>query len=196
MLANLLESANPRECAKHSFEHFHAIGLTYVNLLRTPALTAKLYITEPGTLKMNTEGYVVNPHSHCYRFHTYVVSGWVRNIEFAAGRGEAQHKFEYSSPLSGGNGFTRLGTEPLGWGSYGHFTKEEAYFLDEHDIHTLTLPEDEQTVLFLLQYHDVCNKTVLYSRSPEPPSTEGLYEPMKPMAVANHIEQVRETLVQ
>lgn len=182
---NLAASLDYEKSAQNSFRHFHAKGLTYVNLLRTTDLSVKLYITEPGT-KHNDQGYLVNPHTHRYNFFTHVLEGWMENVMFdqIPHRGgspvEEWWHFNYCTPLAGeeGAGFTRLGLEFMSPVSTQQLHAGGSYYLDCSQIHTIRVAPDTRTVLLLAQFRDVQQNTAFYSKDPVEPSMVGLYERM------------------
>lgn len=57
---------------QNSYRDFHAKGLDYVCLKRTPDHTVKVYFLDGDVSKVPE---VVNPHDHRYAFETTVLSG-------------------------------------------------------------------------------------------------------------------------
>lgn len=196
MLANLIEVRKPEEAAVHSFDDFHAVGLAYVNLLRTPELTAKLYFAS-AVMPHNADGYLVSPHDHAYRFHTFVVCGRMNNIVFdevAADWGMPFHRFEFRSALNPSPGMTLAGPTRLTERSVETIAAGDGYYLAEDEIHTIQVTKSEPTILFLLQYADQRSSTRLYHRDPTPPSLAGLYKPMGAARVRYLLDMAHATL--
>lgn len=182
MMRNLVESQDADDAARESFDDFHAHGLSYINLLRTQKLTAKLYIADPARVQHNADGYLVNPHDHAYRFHTFVVAGWMRNVTFATTDDPADEPyslFRYRSVLRGAASFEYEGRTRLRRKSE-TLRRGDWYYLTENEIHTIQVAPHEPTILFLLQYVDQRRETALYLRGTHPPRLDGLYRRMKP----------------
>jgi hypothetical protein len=99
------------QVVENSFKDFHAKGLDYICLERSPEFTRKLYLLD-GPVSGSPE--VVNPHDHRYRFRTTVRGGVLINHTFTPSPdGELYDAFDYRTPLNGGNGFTWRGVERL-----------------------------------------------------------------------------------
>lgn len=182
LLRHLLRSVDPSETAASSFDDYHVPGLSYVNLLRTPRLTAKLYVARPGTVTPNADGYVVNPHNHGYCFDTFVVCGHMTNVSFREHvDGDQWTEFAFQSALKGQPRFDIAGMPGLMASDGPRLNQGDSYYLDEKTIHTIRIPSDRLTILFLLQYEDMRAKsTRLFTRDGVPPSLVGLYAPMTP----------------
>lgn len=190
VLRHLLRSADPAECAASSFDNFHAPGLIYVNLLRTPRLTAKLYIAVPGAVTPNADGYVVNPHNHGYCFETHVLCGRMQNVTFRErDDGESWTEFAFHSALRGVPRMDTVGPVRLA-STFGRpLEAGDSYYLDDKTIHTIIVPSDRLTILFLLQYEDTgAPSTRLFTHDGGPPSLDGLYRPMSAYRVAEMID--------
>jgi hypothetical protein len=63
MARRMIESADPLVHARHSFDNFHRRGLLYLNLLRSPDLTCKLYVLRPCWGELLPGGLLVDPHN-------------------------------------------------------------------------------------------------------------------------------------
>lgn len=191
-------------CA-NSFRNFHTKGFDYLCLTRTPELTRKVYFFD-GNLSDLPE--LVIPHDHRYPFVTTVLSGAVRNKTFyridpttkaaqaymSDGATPRWDRFEYRTPLNGGDGFSWSGEEPL-LELQGHpaFTRKQAYRSAAGDIHTLDI-RCEDTVLLLEQLADVVpldQPTNAWRRAGDktPPNLSGLYDRMTPDHARLRIEQ-------
>jgi hypothetical protein len=178
---NLMRGMDWKLSLKNSFKNFHAVGLNYICLHRSNYLTVKLYITEPGVAHIDGQ-FLVNPHDHGYNFETHVLRGWMTNICFrekplmVPDSGLRWHRFNYFSPLRGGDGFKLRHDCQLECESYKILQEGDSYYLTTEQIHTIQVAANERTVLLLLQYRDDPNKpfTRFFSRSDSAPSVEGL----------------------
>jgi hypothetical protein len=194
LLTGLLADADPTECAAHSFDHYHVHGLRYINLLRSPALTAKLYIMRPGETRPDFGVNLVHPHNHAYAFDTWVLCGQMTNVIFKQsdnGR-EFYHKrytYNANAPRFDNAGVCRLDVDRTRT-----LTAGESYHLSTDQIHTIAAPSDALTVLFLLQYRDVLHSTDLFMTAPGPPRMAGLYQPVDDSVVARELAFVRVVL--
>ena len=66
------------EVKSNSFKDFHAKGLDYICLFRSPELTLKAYFFSEG-MESQKVGEVVSPHDHRYNFFTQCYSGRIEN---------------------------------------------------------------------------------------------------------------------
>lgn len=116
IIYSLKQSINLEEAIKNSYTNFHAVGVDYLCLFRNDRFTVKVYRFNKD-YRPNEEGWAVNPHNHAYEFRTYVLNGTVKNLLFYEDeRYKVWKKFEYSSPLNGGNGFKY--TKDIGLNQY------------------------------------------------------------------------------
>lgn len=197
-------------CA-NSYRNFHTKGFDYLCISRTSELTRKVYFFD-GELADLPE--LVIPHDHRYPFVTTVLAGAVRNKRFAriapakastyavqayCAEGRKMpvfDRFEYMTPLNGGDGFTWAGEDYLfeqqarGWGSY---TRGDHWRSSETDIHTLDI-RCEGTVIMLEQLADVIpldQPTNAWRPAGDrtPPNLSGLYDRMTPDHARARIEQ-------
>lgn len=189
----------------NSFRNFHTKGFDYLCLTRTPELTRKVYFFD-GRLADLPE--LVVPHDHRYPFTTTVLAGAVRNVRFMK-LPEASwvqpervgdygfipfDRFDYRTPLNGGDGFTWAGNDFLKpEESYGSHTRGRFYRSSATDIHTLDI-RCEGTVIMLEQMADVVpldTPTHAWRREGDktPPSVSGLYDRMTPDHARARIEQ-------
>lgn len=199
-------------CA-NSFRNFHTKGFDYLCISRTPELTRKVYFFD-GELAQLPE--LVIPHDHRYPFVTTVFSGAVRNKRFMRIRPETASdfavqaymaggqslpifdRFEYRTPLNGGDGFTWAGEDYLFEQrgrdhNFGSYTRGQFYRSSETDIHTLDI-RCEGTVIMLEQLADVVPLDQPTSAWREvgdrtPPNLSGLYDRMTPDHARARIEQ-------
>jgi hypothetical protein len=186
-------------CA-NSHRNFHAKGLDYLCLSRTPELTRKVYFFE-GDLQHLPE--VVIPHNHRYAFTTTVLSGAVRNrifhryssLRISMGLDVLRYdRFSYLTPLNGGAGFSweaeeLLTEEPRSKS----FTRGQFYESHAEDIHTLDI-RCEDTVVMIEQWADEVplDEPTLAWRlvgSRTPPALDGLYDRMTPDHALKRIDQ-------
>lgn len=193
---------------ENSFKNFHAKGLDYICLKRSPEYTLKLYFFEDwnGTHVVPD---VVNPHNHRYPFLTKCLSGLVENVWYRDttipeaygdrwGRGPSSvyQKFKYLTPLNGGEGFTWYEEAFLQeWASVAYAPGQE-YFLQASNLHTIRIREP-QTVIALEQYSDVVpvgEPTWTYTSGVDrdPPTLSGLYEKPSADDVVDRINLLKE----
>lgn len=184
---------------RNSFRNFHAKGLDYLCLQRSPDLTRKVYFFE-GNLSALPE--IVMPHDHRYNFQTVVLSGCVSNrlfmpTEATDPAGKAYERFDYITPLNGGDGFTWLKTDHLIQFSEKTYHRDRSYGSAASDIHTLQIRSD-QTVIMLDQYADLAPIGVPTRAwrlgGKEPPNLSGLYEEMTFDDVIGRLEVVAQLL--
>jgi hypothetical protein len=176
----LIESADPRVHARSSFDNFHRRGMLYLNLLRSPDLTCKLYVLKPGWGELLPGGILVDPHSHAYAFHSTTLAGEMTNVLFEEddAAGEDWYRFTYESIINGGRGFDSNGKRGLSVTRREHVPRGATYYLRPDQVHSIAVPTDRATVLFLCQYRDERTVTDFYSTNVDPPSTDGLYQPV------------------
>lgn len=169
----------------NSFRDFHVKGFDYLCLQRSPVETVKVYFFD-GDVAQAPEAVI--PHDHRYAFWTDCLAGSVTNHEFVElfgkryrDEGQAYERFEYLTPLNGGNGFTwdreawLFRTASLNYGP------GAGYSMCHDRLHTITVQPD--TVLRLIQFADVVPADLpTHAFRPagmrEPPSLDGLYRPM------------------
>lgn len=146
------------EVLANSYRDFHAKGLHYICLKRTPEITEKLYFFDGDTARL---GEVVNPHDHRYDFTTTCLAGSVRNHLYSRvhpndyqrqADATSFHRFEWRTPLNGGDGFTLVGKDRLIETSGQLYTPGRGYLSNAEEIHTISVKQG--TVLRLRQYID------------------------------------------
>lgn len=181
------------EIIAHSFKDYHVKGFDYICLRRSPTETVKVYFFDGDVSKLPE---VVNPHDHRYDFSTLCVAGAVENIWFMRTpphRGEVFAKFEYRTPLNGGNGFTFAGTETLKPIIKSTADAGSVYHMHADEIHTIRLCENE-TVICLVQREDKVpleECTTTWTRGEEPPNLEGMYSKFTPDQVLAKLDTLR-----
>lgn len=167
-----------QEVLANSYKNFHAKGLDYVCLARTPLVTVKVYLLDGDATKVPE---VVNPHDHRYRFRTEVLRGEMADFRYhrSRDRGPTYQLFDYRTPLNGGDGFTYVGDERLEQSTITRLYERETLESRPQHIHTISMRSD-QCALLLHQYADevpVDQPTRCWVRKGNPsPDTSGLYE--------------------
>lgn len=181
-LARAALSGDTSTLIQNSYRDFHAKGLDYVCLKRTPDHTVKVYFLDGDVSKVPE---VVNPHDHRYAFETTVLSGEMLDHRFlrckrgAVSRLKVYQAFDYRTPLNGGDGFTFRGEECLTQGPSTHLVVGRKLYTEGTSLHTIQMLRD-QTVLVLEQFEDylpVDQPTSCWVAKGHPaPDTSGLYE--------------------
>lgn len=175
-----LDGVNIDLALQHSYKDFHAKGLDYVCLRRTPQLTIKAYFFDGLDQK---PGEVINPHDHRYPFLTQCYSGVIRNKWYRphalhqSGVTEQYERFEWMTPLNGGDGFNWIGLSALENHRIEDFAAGDWYSMKYDELHTIQVMKPE-TVIVLAQFADALpldHPTYTYTDSVEPPSLKGLY---------------------
>ena len=173
LLSSLARNADPEALIKSSIKDYHVKGFDYICLHRSDDLTVKIYFFD-GEVKDLPE--LVNPHDHRYDFDTFILRGQFTDFTFQEGKGDVFQKFNYKTPLLGGDGFTWDSEIRLETISTDTRTQGQMFSHKAEDFHTIRL-DTNGTVLCLLQYADRPNleNTWTFSRDKEPPSLSGLY---------------------
>lgn len=194
MFNNLMDAFDPEVAAVNSFDNYHAVGLTYLNLLRTPQMTVKVYLSESG-VRHNREGFLVWPHAHRYNFETLILMGSIEHWTFAETHdadydGLDWQRFKFHSVVNGGSGFQYEMPVRL-LRMYEVFKAGESYYLNTNQIHTIAVNSRFPTVQFQVQYHDIPKpETFFYSLDKSPPPIGGLYTRM----TAQRADEVRKRI--
>lgn len=173
----------------NSYKDFHAKGLDYLCLHRSPELTLKAYFFAEG-MESQKVGEVINPHDHRYNFLTQCFSGvienqWYRPPPCWDGEsigdecGPMYDVYEWRTPLLGGTrvGFEYIDSIPLQRHRVSQFKTGQQYLMQAAEFHTIRVVERE-TCIVLRQYEDVVPAdlpTHTFTQSSEPPSLDGLY---------------------
>lgn len=162
----------------NSYKDFHAKGLHYVCLHRSPTKTVKVYFFE-GDCAAAPE--VVVPHDHRYNFNTTVLHGEIGNRIFKRAKsGYVMQEFEYRTPLNGGDGFRWKRESFLQDCGTVFVPRGGSYLMYAQEIHTLKVCRPG-TILLLEQYEDKpMFYTTAFSDKNIQPDTSGLYEKFKP----------------
>jgi hypothetical protein len=141
---------------ENSYRDFHVKGFDYLCLKRSPGETIKVYFFD-GDVAKTPEAVI--PHDHRYAFWTDCLAGGVVNHAFVEMMGkryrdeaEAYERFEYRTPLNGGDGFTWEREAWLFRASSLSCGAGEGYGMTHDKLHTITVRPD--TVLRLVQFYD------------------------------------------
>lgn len=170
----------------NSFKRFHVPSIDYICLKRTEDDTIKLYFFEDAAVQSSE---VVNPHWHRYDFRSTAITGEVENIWYERGLSSRAidnpmryERFDYRTPLLGGDGFTHRGSEYLYRKKaevVGDYWPSKSYFMRFDEIHTINILQPE-TCLMLHQFRDMVPAgipTETFMRTGDPPNlNDGLYE--------------------
>lgn len=164
----------------NSFKNFHCKGLSYICLNRTVEQTDKVYIFEGDTDKMPE---VVAPHNHRYDFCSFVLSGAIVDTKYAELEGYSHriyNRFDWRTPLLGGNGFTFDREISLATVSKQYLCPTYGpYHTFVQEIHTIQIVHPE-TMLLLHQGRDKVKEDVptqtYFSITDSYPNLNGLYE--------------------
>jgi hypothetical protein len=191
-----IKMSNLEAIATNSYKNFHAKGLHYVCLERSPLCTLKAYFFE-GEVINSPE--IVVPHDHRYDFTTEVLSGELTDIEYAEcfpckGVPIAQ-TWEYRTPLNEGNGFTWVGEIGLVKSRNRTLKQGELLLTPYHRIHTIKVKRD--TVLLLTQMQDKFTierptKAYSFGSKDQKPDTSGLYERFSIDEIKDKLEHLRQ----
>lgn len=177
----------------HSYDNFHAPGVSYVCLLRSQALTAKLYHFDPSSLKPVGDAWgrpiVVNPHSHRYNFQTTVLAGELHNVTYKEEEFDPYRRLpsppdnyrqiKFTGALDGAPPATKdLGGTRLLPLNEVRLGVGDSYDCAIHEVHSVIPHQWKPTLIALLQYKDVRSASDLFVRG-ETPSFEGLYQKLE-----------------
>lgn len=191
--------------AVNSYRDFHAPGLDYLCLHRSPAMTVKAYFFDRGAV-----GAPVMPHNHRYDFYTQVLAGHCVHTRFRLCDATDPSPFiqtfqrrDWTSPLFG---------EPLfqsGWSRRADNTLARlrpmrenhgpgsGYFVSVDEIHDIDVTSE--TVLLLTQFpsripRDKPTSTYFPLSVIEPAPLKGLYQPMTPSQCAMRYGQIMDLI--
>jgi hypothetical protein len=169
-----------------SYTNFHAKGVDYVCLERSPGTSLRVYFFDGVAPGVD----VVFPHNHRYRFSSLCLAGGLSDREYTetpipGHKSEEHQKFAWRTPLNGGDGFDWIESAPL-WTYRYSWHEAEVYpcpwYTTPNKIHTISVQRSD-TVLLIRQHESVVPRglpTVTYvpGDSLEPPSLDGLYDEM------------------
>ena len=167
---NALRSINLTEALETSFLDYHAKGMHYLCLKRTPELTLKLYLIEPDHQPADRKrGWLVMPHNHAYAFEQVVLAGSINQILFKVDENAKKKDFFrlwWNPQARMGSAFVptmvglRSRSEWIG--------VRRGYAMRTDQVHTIAARRDEPTLLLSYQHHDEeAVRTAVYSSLPE-----------------------------
>jgi hypothetical protein len=143
------------EVLANSYKDFHCKGLDYICLQRLPFLTVKAYFFEDRVVDLPE---VVHPHDHRYDFTTEVMSGKLANhlystspIQWSKHPSFPYRRYDWDTPLNGGNGFSGGEDELLWLASTYEYGPGRKYRMGYDDLHTIQILEPE-TCIVVFQY--------------------------------------------
>lgn len=175
----------------NSFKNFHAKGLDYICLKRTPEHTRKAYFLNGDVTKLPD---VVNPHDHRYHFNTTVVTGTMSNSQYIeSSNGLVYQQFEWRTPLNGGDGFSWVKETRLEERTRISYNPGEIYGMKADEFHTIRMHSD-QVIIILDQFEDVVEigkPTLTFMQSDKAPDLDGLYERFTPDDVLERLKVLR-----
>lgn len=192
----------PQVLLDHSYKNFHAKGLDYLCLKRTPEHTVKVYFFD-GDADLSALPEIVMPHDHRYAFDTTILAGAASNLvqaRCAEFHGSIRyHAFDWDTPLNGGAGFSYRGVEHLTVPVAFDYESGQGWRSRHSEIHTLRIRR-AGTILRLDQWSDVVPvgvptqtfKLATDDREPARPETTGLYERMDADYAARRMLQLQE----
>lgn len=187
-----------------SYRNFHAKGLDYLCLKRTPGHTVKVYFFD-GDADLSALPEIVMPHDHRYDFETVCIAGEVANKEFSRcapfADSQRYEEFAWDTPLLGGSGFTHIGDAHLTEESVSDYRRGDRWKSGAASIHTLQIRR-AGTIIRLDQYADIVpvgTPTRTYRLASErgdiaPPELAGLYDTMSADYAALRLRQYDEAL--
>jgi len=185
---------------QNSYRNFHAKGLDYLCLRRSPELTVKAYFYDRPT---DSAPEVVCPHDHRYPFVTKVLAGqsdhyrYIEQPEFLTDYYTHQ-AFNWHTPLNGGKGFEWARQCSLVRQRHERYERGQQYYCRPDEIHTIAITRHD-TVLLLYQFADsvpLTTATTTYVRgdNKEPPALDGLYDQMKADHLTIRLTQLSKVL--
>lgn len=183
----------------NSYKDFHAKGLDYICLQRSENLTRKVYFLDGNAARIPE---VVNPHNHRYPFSTTVLAGaYVDHVYYPiigdSPDARRYQRFNYQTPLNGGNGFTYEGEDDMVIYKSYHAERNQSILRGRNTIHTIQMKAD-QTVLYLEQRADeipIGHPTQCWVPHGEPkPDTSGLYTKFTHDEIAARMKLINELI--
>lgn len=186
-----------------SYRNFHAKGLDYLCLKRTPDHTVKVYFFD-GDADLSALPEVVMPHDHRYDFRSVCIAGEVTNKEYSRcsrGFGKRYDRFLWDTPLNGGGGFSYAGEEFLTYPHEATYHPGSSWMSGAKALHTLRI-DRAGTIVRLDQYADTVPlgvPTHTFRQSDAQgdvrlPSLAGLYDTMSSGHAEVRLRQYRDAL--
>lgn len=184
------EHATMDDVLSNSYKDLHVKGLDYICLRRTPSITLKLYFFDECDNADTPE--VVCPHDHRYTFQTDVIAGEYTDILYSEeARGVVMHRYDYMTPLNGGEGFRWDERVCVAERSRTKIKTGQRLTRNYNQIHTIRVRRN--TVLCLHQFGDEVpadEPTSLYSTSHKPPRLTDLYARFTPDQINRRLNQI------
>ena len=182
---------NMEDAVAYSFKNFHAKGLHYICVKRSPIYTLKYYIYD------GKPGRVVNPHDHRYDFRTTVLAGQMFNQTFMRhAKGTPHRAFDFYTPLLGGEGFVEREPDLLIADTPQRLEKYDTLTSVAKSIHTIHVAAG--TILQLEQFYDVVDEeqpTSCWSPVGSPPpsySDDGIYDKFTADEIVKYLTLITE----
>lgn len=161
LVRELLRNADVAALAANSFRNYHAVGLDYLCLLRTPNLTVKAYFFRGKDHAQARRGFgpdnwLVMPHNHRYSFEHLTLQGRIINRLFHVVEGLDHDIYSYDADK-------RQPRRLLGVGLHEYKVSDATYFrMSPKEIHTLSIAPEEDAVALQIQYGDVQHHTAMF----------------------------------
>ena len=152
-------------------------------------LTVKLYFCDTYVENLSE---VVSPHDHRYDFDTFVVAGEYTDFTYREdANGEVFERFEYRTPMLGGDGFTWSNESRLAVSDEYTMKAGDLFSHQAENIHTIRINQ-AGTVLCLMQYSDRhgLDFTQTFMKDRKSPNLDGLYEKFTVDQVKKRLEQI------
>jgi hypothetical protein len=177
----------------NSYKHYHVRGVNYINLLRSPNLTLKIYIFRPNKVALNDNKLLVAPHTHLYNFDTTVLVGRMTNIFFKESEVENLPKYQkikYVAPkhMSSEKKSHKIGHTYLQVSQHKTYRPGESYYVDTSQIHSLYLDTAKYNAIFLQQYSTLDDYSYLYTQNEI--KYDGLYEKFSKDEIGTLIDEL------
>lgn len=181
----------------NSYRNFHAKGLDYLCLQRSPQMTVKAYFFSDRKTAVPE---VVCPHDHRYPFATTVIAGTTGHKRYVCQPDFLNippnfQMFTWRTPLIGGTGFQWVREARLDCQFTERYEAGQTYFCRSDEIHTIQVHSDD-TILLLTQFADVVpldepTFTFVPGDNHQPPSLDGLYDRMTADVALSRLAQLR-----
>jgi hypothetical protein len=167
--------------------------VNYINLLRSPNLTLKIYIFRPNEVILNDNKLLVAPHTHLYNFDTTVLVGKMTNIFFKECENEyapIYQKIKYITPrhMSSEKKSCKIGNTYLNIDKLHNYKPGQSYYVDTSQIHSLYLDTTRYNAIFLQQYTTIKDYSYLYTQNEI--KYDGLYEKFNKGEIATLMDEL------
>lgn len=134
-------------------------------------------------------------HSHRFPADFFVLSGALTNYNVRIlknGPGEILHEWDYHSPLLGGEGLTYVHPVVAVW-DYWDYPQYDSFQMSEWDVHTVSC--EAGTSWIVSEGPEKKKTSRSYTKTAEPFTVEGLYEPMSVEEVNEAVDKIYEAMV-